>query len=305
MRRLVVVGLLLGLCAAPAWAQDAFPLSSAVLHGGAPDLASWPATVSLTRVELTAANDVGFSFQFAPDRWPNTFIPPTPVSGVPWTGPIKYTVWVCFNVQGQMECGGFVQMWPDRRSTGAPILTDNNWTRNWAYDGRWGRLAGFTPTPGTPAYLFLVAGNARAGQVPETAVRERSTIVAVRLPESGSGVWDFAATPPPPVVVPSPITPPVDLSGLATKADIERVITYQQASNDWQMRITDWLHEEAVREHESDRVFSEQLSAAMAQLREAVASIKTGATGIDYANLVTGAINALAQLVKSRQGATP
>ena len=127
-------------------------------------------------------------------------------------------------------------------------------------------------------------------------MRERSDLVAIRLSENGA--WDFD-TAPPPVVVPPPATPPpIDLSGVATRADIERVITYQQAGLEWQRQITDWLHEEALREHESDRVFNEQIQAAMTQLRDAVNSIKTGATGVDYANLVTGAINALAQLIR-------
>jgi hypothetical protein len=297
--KLVLVALLL-LGAVPCRAQDAVPLGTVVFHGGAPDLAQWPATFTVTHAELNAANDIGFSFQSTPDRCPNDFIPPTPVNGVPWRGPIKYTVFAGFNLGGQVHLGGFVQMWPDRKSTGAPVLTDNNWQRNWAYDGRWGPLGGVIPQAGQTLYLLLVCGNGRTGQVPETAVRERSNLIAIPLPASGSGAWDFSIAPP---VVPPPVTPPVtppsvDLSGLATKADIERMMTYLQMSNDY-------VHQEFQREHESDLQFLQyatDISKAVVQLQNAGVS---GNTKLDYINLATGLVNALATIVKQKSGATP
>lgn len=286
--------------AVPVAAQDVIPVGAVVWHGGAADLASWPATFSLTHVELQAASDIGFSFQFSPDRCPNTFVPPTPVSGVPWTGPIKYTVFAGFNLNGQIHLGGFVQMWPDRRSTGAPILTDNNWARNWAYDTRWGQLSGVVPAPGQTLYLMLACGNGRAGQVPETAVRERSNIIAIRLPEGGSGAWDFPLAPPvvTPPVTPPPIQPPAPTSGYATAEQVERLLVYQEQSNAWQQRIADWLHEEAVREHESDIAFNTRIDAALNELKAAINANKGGGMGTVgtsalIGDLVLGLINAL------------
>jgi hypothetical protein len=106
----------------------------------------------------------------------------------------------------------------DRPSTGAPLLqlvdrqrdgkTERvtNWRANWAYDGRWGGLAGIELRPGDTVYVFLVAGNTRSGWAPEFRVRERSNVMAVRLVDGDRWAYaDAVTTPPPPVTVPPPV----------------------------------------------------------------------------------------------------
>ena len=96
------------------------------------------------------------------------------------------------NVNGHWYTSGFIQMWRDRASTGAPILTD--FARNWAYDARWGPMNHYQPHVGELMGFFVSAGDARNwGSV--TSVRERSNVVAVNLPANDTGVFTFPDRP--------------------------------------------------------------------------------------------------------------
>jgi hypothetical protein len=213
--------------AAPAAAQDAIDLRQAVIHNSPADVADWPATTPITRLEMGSPSGLSFTFA-AQQTWPN-YTPPG------WTGPLQYTVWACVKPEA-WHCAGFIQMWNGRPSTGAPILSD--FQKNWAYDAaRWGSMASYAPHPGDVMAFFVTAGNAR-GETGVTSVRERSNVVLVALPADDIGVFSFSATPPtpppPPIVTPPPappITPPVvdNTAVLAAIADLKATMQTEHA----------------------------------------------------------------------------
>lgn len=191
--------------------RDALDLATVHIYNAPGDIASWPQTVDVT--QLTMHPGAGLTFQFEPrQNWPD-YTPPT------WTGPIQYTVWAIVQVNGTWHGSGFIQMWRDRPSTGAPILTE--W-KNWAYDrNRWGNMVDYVPNVGDRIGFLLSAGNAR--NVREvTSVRERSNVVLVHLPTGDSGVFTFQGEPPQePIPEPPPPVPVIP------NAEVERILTAQ------------------------------------------------------------------------------
>lgn len=187
--------LLSHLSASSAWAQrDAIDLSQAVVHNSPGDVATWTRR-PLRTLTMRPEGDprAGLSFDFpANATWPD-YTPPG------WDGPIQYTVWAGVRINGVWHVAGFIQMWRNRESTGAPILTVgpgctvNNFACNWAYDRRWGALAGYQPRAGEAMVFFLTAGNARGVGV-VTSVRERTQVVMVNLPANDTGVFSFPTT---------------------------------------------------------------------------------------------------------------
>ncbi len=165
---------------APA-ANDQLNLASAAVYNSPPDIASWPATGTITRLDMSPS--AGLSFQFTTaNSWPDV-VPPG------FNGPLQYTVWAVVRVNGQWNTAGFIQMWRGRPSTGAPILS--NFAQNWAYDSRWGPMAGYQPHVGEQMGFFLSAGDAR-GLTTVTSVRERTNVVVVALPAGDSGSFTFS-----------------------------------------------------------------------------------------------------------------
>lgn len=163
---------------------DAIDLSKASVFNSPADVASWPVATRITRLTMTpsGARDDGLSLDFsARATWPD-YTPPG------WDGPIQYTVWAVVKVNGAWVTSGFIQMWRTRASTGAPILTD--FARNWAYDSRWGPMAGYSPAAGEELGFFVTAGNAR-GEGAVTSARERSNVIRVALPAGDTGTFDF------------------------------------------------------------------------------------------------------------------
>lgn len=159
--------------------NDALNLGLASVYNSPADIASWPATATITRLEMSSA---GLSFVFSQQgSWPD-YTPPG------WSGPIQYTVWAVVNIAGRWYTSGFIQMWRSRPSTGAPILSD--FARNWAYDARWGPMAGYQPHVGEQMGFFVSAGNAR-GTSGVTSLRQRSNVVTVALPAGDTGVFTF------------------------------------------------------------------------------------------------------------------
>jgi alpha-tubulin suppressor-like RCC1 family protein len=182
----------LALLAVPAHAadpRDMLNLSTAIVTGNSPtDIASWPVTGAISQLVMEPGQDNGLSFVFPQHAtWPD-YTPPG------WDGPIEYTVWAVAKVNGQWYTAGFIQMWRERASTGAPILTDFH--ANWAYDyNRWGQLYNYYPQVGDQMGFFISAGNAR-GVSEVTSVRERTNVVVVNLPAGDSGVFNFTYAPP-------------------------------------------------------------------------------------------------------------
>lgn len=159
---------------------DAINLATARVYNSPADIASWPATAKITAMSMSPVDGLRFAFT-KKDSWPD-WTPPG------WDGPLQYTVWPVVNVNGQWATSGIIQMWRDRFSTGAPILTD--FARNWVYDSRWGIMAHYQPRVGEQMGFFVSAGDAR-GRGTVTSVRERSNVVVVSLPAGDSGFWQF------------------------------------------------------------------------------------------------------------------
>jgi hypothetical protein len=161
--------------------DDGINLSQAAVYNSPGDIASWPITAALTRIDMSSA---GLALDFTTKQsWPDV----TPPG---WDGPLEYTVWAVVNINGRWNTSGFIQMWRGRVSTGAPILSD--FATNWAYDSRWGPMAaGYHPHVGELMGFFVSAGNAR-GETGVSSRRERSNVVVVALPAGDQGSFAFS-----------------------------------------------------------------------------------------------------------------
>ena len=168
----------------PPVSNDAINLNQVAVYNSPADIASWPVTTKITSLTMqpSGAPLGGVSLTFsAQNTWPNA-APPG------FTGGIQYTVWAVVKINGQWNTSGFIEMWQGRPSTGAPILSD--FAKNWAYDSRWGPMAGYQPQVGEQMGFFVSAGDARGFSGP-TSVRERSNVVVVALPAGDSGTFGF------------------------------------------------------------------------------------------------------------------
>ena len=162
-------------------ANDQMNLGQMNVYNSPPDIASWPATGCITRLNMSSGSGLSFDFT-THGSWPD-YTPPG------WDGPVQYTVWAVMNIGGRWYGSGFIQMWRDRASTGGPILSE--FSRNWAYDSRWGPMAGYQPHAGEQWGFFLSAGNAR-GATTVTSLRERTNVVVVPLPAGDNGSFSFS-----------------------------------------------------------------------------------------------------------------
>jgi hypothetical protein len=196
--------------------SDALDLSSLAVANSPSDIASWPATATITRVTFSPANGISVEFD-KKATWPDFVIPG-------WDGPICYTLWLAVPGVGT---SGFIQMWRTRPGSGAyetgSFFTDYH--KNWAYDGRWGALSGYVPKAGDEIGVFVSAGNARGVGTGDTAhigpTHERSNVVKVVLPATDVADYHFDPTPVPtpvpgdPVPTPTPVPPvPANLQAI-------------------------------------------------------------------------------------------
>lgn len=194
------------LTAIPAHAQDAVDLRTVRVHAAPGDVADWSSTVRITRVELSPSR--GFTLTFdhpLSESWKFFSNPSVPSDNY------QYTVWFVVQTNGELHTSAFVQMWQGRASTGAFAFgsLSADWNRNYAYDQRWGAMAGYQPRVGDAFGVLITAGNAR-GESNVTSVRERSNLVAFALPAGDVGTFDFGGLPvPPPAPAPAPQPPPV------------------------------------------------------------------------------------------------
>jgi hypothetical protein len=153
------------------------------VYNSPPDVASWPITGGISSVQF-AHGTTGISFVFPQQNtWPD-YTPPG------WNGPLQYTVWAVLKINGRWDMSGIVQMWRGRPGTGATITVNNDFSRNWAYDSRWGPLYGYQPVVGEQMGFFCSAGDAR-GVGTVTSVRERTNVVLITLPPGDLGVFTF------------------------------------------------------------------------------------------------------------------
>jgi hypothetical protein len=159
-------------------AGDAINLNLATIHNSPGDVASWPATTSLSRLDLmpTGAH-VEFSAQ---NSWPDV----TPPG---WSGGLQYTLWIVLNINGQLHASGCIEYWRGLYESGGPVT---QYAQNWYFDPiRWGVMSGHQPGVGEQVGFFVTSGDARNNG--PTGVRERSNVVVVSFPSSGGRSFTF------------------------------------------------------------------------------------------------------------------
>jgi hypothetical protein len=179
---------------------DAMDLRQAVVHGSPASVAGWDRTVTIDGLKFDARD--GLSFRASvPGSW-NSHVPGwgDPSAGDRCVerpgfdnGCVLYTVWAVADIGGQLHAAGYIQMWKDRASTGAPLPSD--WV-NWGGDvrGIFGpELLNYRPKAGDRMGFFITAGNARL--VGDSPRHERSNVVAVALPAGDSGEFEFGGAP--------------------------------------------------------------------------------------------------------------
>jgi len=224
--------------------------------GRMPQVKDYTPTVTIESVELGPdGNNGGYAFSFTPRAWPNVQI-------ATWTGPLQYTVFVGRKVAGVWHMAGVIQMWANRKWTGAPI---SSFWKDWAYDRSWvGELFNLdNAIPGEEILFMLVHGNARYGMEREALslgsnLPERSNIIKIIMPAVHQGKFVFGngveiPSNPPSIPEPSvptlpvpPTTPIVDTLG-SVLADIMRVqnnmLTVIEAQNELIGRLVEDVQE--------------------------------------------------------------
>lgn len=209
--------------------EDMVPFNQVEWVGVPRGFESYTKVSDITAIHMRPGHNNGLSFEFDRSQFPPAFRP------VGWDGNLQYTVCGGFFINGRWIASGFIQMWEDRPSTGAPILAQ--WG-DWAYDrNRWGDLAGYRPKAGDKMLLMIAAGNARNGSQGDgayTLVPHRTNIVLVDLPEGDFGDFSFsgAVTPPVPTEPKDPNfppSPPVDIDNIVSA---DKIIAYLIALQD-------------------------------------------------------------------------
>lgn len=172
-------------------------LSTVVIHNS-PDVRDWPATSTITRLEFRVGGvHIEHTKRDGPGAWPN-FRPPG------WDGDLQYTLWLIERIDGVWHASGGIQYWQDcDQNGGAP----ENFAASWFYaPDRWAPMTGYQPAPGETVGFMVTAGDARNNGT--QSVQERSNIVVLPFPVSGSVYAAVAPPEPDPVPVPLPATAP-------------------------------------------------------------------------------------------------
>jgi len=161
-------------------------LHEAILSDNPADLADWPVTTSLTRVQFSDDGvHVEFSKQDGDGRWPD-------VTPADWDGPLQYTLGLAEYIDGQWYASAAIQYWYGLYASGGNVALDNQIAVNWYYDGRWGALQGRQPATGELVGVFIVAGNVRGvTDGSQSPVRERSNVVVVPFPDVTGADYSF------------------------------------------------------------------------------------------------------------------
>jgi hypothetical protein len=162
--------------------SDAIDLHQVTILNSPADVADWPATATLTALDLRANGaHVEHTKQSSPGSWPD-ITPPG------WSGPLQYTLWIVLNVNGRWYGSGCVEYWRGLDQNGGP---PSQYSQNWYYDpGRWSPMTGHQPVPGELVGFLVTSGDERNNGL--TSVRERSQVVTVAFPDSNGGSFSFA-----------------------------------------------------------------------------------------------------------------
>jgi hypothetical protein len=165
-------------------AQGSFDLSQATVYDSPPDIASWPATTTLTRLDMESTGfHVEFDKQDGASRWPDVYIPG-------WDGGnLQYSLWSVEYVNGAWAASGPIEFWYGLYESGGP---PSGFAADWYYDTRWGPLASYQPAVGEWVGFFVAAGNTRnidSDDAAQSSVMERSNVVMVPFPsDTGQNV---------------------------------------------------------------------------------------------------------------------
>jgi hypothetical protein len=156
---------------------DAINLNTVIIHNS-PNVASWPATTKLTRLNLMPS---GAHAEFsAQSYWPEV-VPPG------WSGGLQWTLWIVLNINGQWHASGCIEYWKGLYESGGPV---SGYAKDWYYDPiRWGPMAGHQPAPGEQVGFLVTSGDARNNG--PSSVRERSNVVIVSFPSNAGGSFVF------------------------------------------------------------------------------------------------------------------
>jgi hypothetical protein len=170
----------------PTGANDAIDLRQATILNSPRDLAAWPATATITRLDLRASGiHVEFSKKDGRGRWPDV----TPPG---WDGPLQYTLGMALNINGRWYASTPIEYWYGLDASGGP---PSQYARNWFYDpARWAPMTYHQPAVGEIIGFFVCAGDCRnRSDSSGSPVRERSNVVLVPMPNDGGASYAFDA----------------------------------------------------------------------------------------------------------------
>src|SRR5258708_4090746 len=183
--------------AAAAVGADEINLSQALIVNAPSDVASWPATTTITNVRLTPTVAINFDKRDGANRWPD-YTPPG------WDGPIEYTAWLFLKINNTWVGSGFIQAWNGREPITDASISDA--PCNWYYSSRWAPMTDYRFKKGEQIGIMVTAGNAR-DSAPVASVKERSNIVIQSAPADAS--TSCPNTPPDPNPLPPPVRVPL------------------------------------------------------------------------------------------------
>ncbi len=178
-------------------------LHVATLFDNPADLADWPITTTITALEFQYKGDgvhVEFSKRDGAGSWPDV----TPPG---WDGPLEYTLGFAEYIDGKWYASAAIQYWRGLEASGGNVAADLGTkaqctafgygstcqvAKNWYYDGRWGKLAGYQPKTGELIGVFVVGGNVRGvTDGSQSPAKERSNVVLVPMPGFEGAKYTF------------------------------------------------------------------------------------------------------------------
>jgi hypothetical protein len=166
---------------------DAFDLSQAQIVAGSPSsVASWPATATISGVNLSPNISIDFDKKSGANRWPDQQLDPNAPPGP--NNIVQYTVWLFLKIDNTWTGAGFIQMWTGRPDTGSP---PENMPCDWYYTAS--QMKDHQLAPGEQVAFMVTAGNERLGTA--TDIEERSNVVFATLPSNLSAPHCQASPP--------------------------------------------------------------------------------------------------------------
>ena len=165
-------------------AADMIGLASVTILNSPSDLARWPVTTSITRIDLRSNGvHVDFSKRDGAGRWPD-YTPPG------WSGPLEYTLGMVLSIDGRYYASAPIEFWNGLDASGGP---PSRYALNWFYDPRrWAPMTYHQPAVGEQIGFFVCAGDCRGrtdgGGSP---VKERSNVVVVTMPSDAGASFTF------------------------------------------------------------------------------------------------------------------